>query len=170
MNIVKYAGIVMLFIAAAFYGMILLSPTQIEFRVNEDINAPIIEVYSGIANPTTWKIWIEGIEKVKQLNGDGFLAGSITEVYFPQDMVMKRTLRVATENEQLVLHGEVKDFFSKTETYNLEALDSATTRVSCTVKMKALKNKSKMILKAKDTHSNNMKKSLIALKIFLEKG
>lgn len=170
MNFVKYLGIIVLFVAAAFYGMILLSPSHIDFRVNEDINVPIGEVYEGILNPKTWQNWTEGIENVKQIKGDGFSVGSVAEVYFPQDMIMTRTLRVATSNEQLVLYGEVKDFFSKTETYTLEALDSGTTRVSCTVKMKALKNKSKMILKAEETHRNNMAQSLIALKIFLEKG
>lgn len=82
---------------------------------------------------------------------------------------MTRTLRLAEQNEQLVLHGEVVDFFSKTESYKLEALDSNTTRVSCTVKMRALKNKSRMVMRAKDTHIANMAKSLTALKDYLER-
>lgn len=169
MNVLKYLGIIMLFVAAGFYGMILLSPEEIDFRVNEDINAQIGDVYKGIANPQTWNKWVEGVEKVKQLKGDGFTQGSEADVYFPQEMIMTRTLRLAEQNEQLVLHGEVVDFFSKTESYKLEALDSNTTRVSCTVKMRALKNKSRMVMRAKDTHIANMAKSLTALKDYLER-
>lgn len=168
MNVLKYLGIIMLFVAAGFYGMILLSPEEIDFRVNEDINAPIDEVYQGIANPQTWSKWVEGIEQVKQRKGDGFSQGSETDVYFPQEMIMNRTLRLAEQNDQIVLHGEVVDFFSKTESYKLEALDSNTTRVSCTVNMRALKNKSRMVMRAKETHVANMAKSLTALKNYLE--
>mgnify|MGYP006117541623 FL=1 len=168
MNILKYLVIIVLFVAAGFYGMILLSPSEIEFRVNEDISAPIDEVYKGITNPQTWGKWVEGVERVKQKKGDGFSQGSVSDVFFPQEMMMTKELRLAEVNKQIVLHGVVIDFFSKTESYILEVLDSNTTRVSCSIKMKALKNKSKMIMRAKETHTQNMAKNLTSLKNYLE--
>tara|TARA_B110000879_G_C11181757_1_gene518833 strand:+ start:3391 stop:3900 length:510 start_codon:yes stop_codon:yes gene_type:complete len=168
MNILKYLVIIVLFVAAGFYGMILLSPSEIEFRVNEDISAPIDEVYKGITNPQTWGKWVEGVERVKQKKGDGFSQGSVSDVFFPQKMMMTKELRLAEVNKQIVLHGVVIDFFSKTESYILEVLDSNTTRVSCSIKMKALKNKSKMIMRAKETHTQNMAKNLTSLKNYLE--
>ncbi|MFB1002514.1 MAG: SRPBCC family protein [Bacteroidia bacterium] len=168
MNILKYLVIIVLFVAAGFYGMILLSPSEIEFRVNEDISTPIDEVYKGITNPQTWGKWVEGVERVKQKKGDGFSQGSVSDVFFPQEMMMTKELRLAEVNKQIVLHGVVIDFFSKTESYILEVLDSNTTRVSCSIKMKALKNKSKMIMRAKETHTQNMAKNLTSLKNYLE--
>lgn len=168
MNIRKYLVIITIFVAAGFYGMILLSPSEIEFRVNEDIEAPVETVYKGIINPQTWGNWVEGIVRVNPKKGDGFSQGSVSEVFFPQDMMMTKELRRAEINKEVVLHGVVIDFFSKTESYTLEVLDSNTTRVSCIVKMKALKNKSKMIMRAKETHTQNMAKNLTSLKNYLE--
>ena len=168
MNILKYLVIILFFVAAGFYGMIVLSPSEIEFRVNEDINAPIDKVYKGLISPQTWGKWVEGVESVKQKKGDGFSQGSVSEVFFPQEMMMTKELRTAELNKQVVLHGIVIDFFSKTESYTLQVLDSNTTRVSCSVKMKAIKNKSKMVMQAKETHSQNMAKNLNSLKNYLE--
>lgn len=168
MKILKYSVIVLLFVASGFYGMIILSPSEIEFRVNEDINAPVDEVYKGVINPQTWAKWVEGVERVKQKKGNGFSQGSVSEVFFPQEMMMTKELRLAEVNKQIVLHGVVIDFFSKTESYTLEVLDSSTTRVSCSVNMKALKNKSKMIMRAKETHTQNMANNLTSLKNYLE--
>ncbi|MEN8732860.1 MAG: SRPBCC family protein [Bacteroidia bacterium] len=166
-NVLKYIGILLLFVAAGFYGMILLSPSEINFRVNEDVQAPIAEVYDAIANPSRWKKWMMNIQKIEQVKGDGLLQGSVTEVHYPQEMVLTRTLTLAEPNQQVVLDGIVKDFYQKVESYKLEALDSNTTRISCNVKMVALKTRSKMVLQVEETHVKNMAEALTSLKTYL---
>ena len=168
MQIMKYIGVFMLFIAAGFYGMILLAPTELEYQVNEDINAPISEVYDAIISPGAMTKWMKGLESVKQTKGAEAGLGSEYDLYYPQEMVMHRVVTVHEAPFRIANEGLVKDFFSRIDDYTLEALDSNTTRVSWRVKMTSLDMKSRMIMKAENSHKANTAANLTSLKKLLE--
>ena len=168
MQILKYVGIIMLFIAAGFYGMILLAPTEIEYQVNEDINAPIDEVFDAINNPAKMTKWMKGLESVKQTKGAEPAKGSEFDLFYPKEMIMHRITNIYEVPNRIANEGTVKDFFSRADDYTLEALDSNKTRISQRVIMTSLDMKSRMIMKAKDAHKKNTSTNLAALKKLLE--
>jgi hypothetical protein len=168
MQIIKYIGIILLFIAAGFYGMILLAPTEIEYQVNEDISAPIGEVFDAINNPNKMTKWMKGLESAKQTKGTEASVASEYNLYYPQEMVMHREVNVYEAPVRVAHEGVVKDFFSRIDDYTLEALDSNKTRISQRVKMTSLDMKSRMIMKAEDSHKKNTADNLTALKKMLE--
>ncbi|MFY9282377.1 MAG: hypothetical protein WAO92_10295, partial [Bacteroidia bacterium] len=69
---------------------------------------------------------------------------------------------------RLAVVGDVPDFFSRTDDYTLEVLDSNHTRISVMVKMKALSMGSRMMLRTEETHKINTATNLSALKKYIE--
>jgi carbon monoxide dehydrogenase subunit G len=169
MNYLKYLGIFMLFIAAGFYGMILLSPSQITFQVNEDIQAPPSQVYDAIANPQRMTHWMHGLEGAKQTKGEQIAVGSEYDLFYPKGMTMHRAITSADTFTKITVDGTVTDFFRRADDYTLEQIDTGTTRVSVQVTMTALGMKSKMIMRAEETHKKNTADNLSKLKAYLEK-
>jgi carbon monoxide dehydrogenase subunit G len=167
MQIIKYVGIIMLFVAAGFYGMILLAPSELEYQVNEDIQAPIEEVFEAISSPDMMTKWMKGLESVK---GAEIELSAEYDLYYPQEMIMHRVVKVYEDPTRIVNEGIVKEFFSRLDDYTLEAIDSNKTRVSWRVKMTSLDMKSRMIMKAEDSHKTNTAANLTALKEYLKKG
>lgn len=165
----KYIGLFMLFIAAGFYGLIGLSPSEIQFRVNEDVNAPIDEAYNALHEVKVMPKWMYALEGVKQTQGDGLSATSEYDLFYPNGMTMHRTVNLCDTFTKLAVTGDVPDFFSRTDDYTLEALDSNRTRISVMVKMKALSLGSRLMLRTSETHKKNTATNLTALKGYLEK-
>lgn len=168
MQIIKYVGIIMLFVAAGFYGMILLAPSELEYRVNEDIQAPIEEVFEAISSPDMMTKWMKGLESVKQTRGAETELSAEYDLYYPQEMIMHRVVKVYENPTRIVNEGIVKEFFSRVDDYTLEAIDSNKTRISWRVKMTSLDMKSRMIMKAEESHKTNTAANLTALKKLLE--
>ena len=52
MKLLKYTGIFIVFIAAAYYGLVFMAPKELTFQVNEDFNAPIDSVFLFMKDPT----------------------------------------------------------------------------------------------------------------------
>ena len=168
MNVMKYIGIFMLFIAAGFYGLILLSPSEITFQVNDDVSAPIQSAFQALHEPQALPNWMHGLDIAKQTKGDGVSIESEYDLFYPKEMVMHRVITVCDTFARLALVGDVPDFFSRTDDYTLEVLDSNHTRISVMVKMKALSMGSRMMLRTEETHKINTANNLSALKKYIE--
>ena len=172
MKMMRYVGIFLAFVGVAFAGMLLMAPSEVAFQVNEDINAPISEVYDAITNHNKMAKWINGVESTKQTKGDGCAIGSEYDLFFQGDggMVLNHKVNTAETNKMYAYTGTVKDFFKMTSVTEFEALDSATTRIQSKVTMEPLSNKFKLFMYAKDTHIKNAKDNYTRLQDFLAKN
>lgn len=168
----KYLGIFMLFLVAAVAGLIVLSPEEVAFQVNEDVNAPIAEVFDATTNPARLSKWMNGVKSVKQLRGNGAAVGAEYDLYFEGEgnMVITHKVNVLDHNEQYSYTGTVVDFMKVNSNTTYEALDSTTTRISTKVSMKPLSVKMKMFMYMEDTHRKNAANNYNSLKDYLEKG
>ena len=66
MKLLKYTGIFIVFIAAAYYGLVFMAPKELTFQVNEDFNAPIDSVFLFMTDPSYLSQWVEGIDSVNE--------------------------------------------------------------------------------------------------------
>lgn len=167
----KYIGIFMLFIAAGFYGMLLLAPSEVNVQVNKDINAPIDAVYAALSDHKHFPEWIRGVKSTRQLSGDGPGNRAEYSVAFEGqgNMVMKHKTTVYEPHNQYAYIGTVDDFMEVNSNTTLEALDSNSTRISTKLTIKALSNKMKMFMYADETHRKNAADNYVRLKEYLEK-
>ena len=161
----------MLFIAAAFFGMIFLAPDEVSVQVNEDINAPAGEVFDAICNHIHFKEWISGVKATRQTNGDGPGTNAIYALTFEGEgnMVMNHNTTVFEPDSRYAYQGEVSDFMQVNSYNELQVLDSNRTRISTKLTIKALSSKMKMFMYAEETHRKNAADNLIRLKEYLEK-
>lgn len=168
MRIIKFGGIFLLFVAAAYFGMILLAPSEVSFQVNEDINAPIEEVYTTYTTAEDMGKWMKGVKQVKTVPGKD---KPTVDIYYEGkgEMIMRHTALVGNAPSEYSCTNEVKDFFKRDEQARFEVVDSTTTRVKLKVKITALSTRMKLFMYAEDTHKNNMATNLSALKTLLEK-
>jgi uncharacterized protein YndB with AHSA1/START domain len=166
-----YIGIFMLFIAAAYFGMIWMAPSEVSFQVNDDINAPITEVFDAATNPQKFGKWINGVTAVKQVKGDGAATDSEYDLYFKgsEQMILRQRVTLLESDKTYAYIGTVPDFMEVTSTTSFEAIDNTTTRVQTKNTMKPLSNKMKMFMYAKETHTKNAASNLTRLKEFVEK-
>lgn len=158
----------MLFVAAAYLGMVWMAPSSISFQVNEDINASNEVVYKALYNEGEMTEWMHGLKAAKQTRGEGMSIASEYQLHYPDNMIMNRTVTQCIPNSRLSFKGEVTDFFTRADDYSLQELDSNHTRISCKVEMKSLSLKSKLMLIAKETHQKNTSSNLASLKSYLE--
>lgn len=171
MQWLKYIGIFMLFVVAAFFGMIWMAPSEVSFRVNEDINAPIDEVFSKVADYQNFKEWINGVQSTKQERGAGAGVGSSYKLFYKGEGQMIMDLKITGfESEKTYAYiGEVEDFMRVNVMMTFEAIDSNLTRISMQNKIEALSSRMKMFMYAEETHKKNASDNLEALKQFIEK-
>ena len=170
MQYLKYFGILLLFLAAGFYGVIWMAPSEVSFQVNEDIHAPITEVFDATTNPHKLSKWITGVNTVKQVKGDLASKGSEYDLYFEGEgnMIMRQTVNVFEANKLYAYKGVVEDFMEVISSTEYEALDSNSTRIFTTVSIRPLSQKMKMFMYAKETHKKNSAANYNRLKEYLE--
>ncbi|MDB9883122.1 SRPBCC family protein [Bacteroidia bacterium] len=171
MQYLKYFGIFLLFLVAGFFGMIWMAPSEVSFQVNEDINAPITEVFDATTNPQKLSKWIAGVNTVKQVKGDGSAKGSAYDLFFEGEgnMIMRQTVNVFEPNKLYAYKGIVEDFMEVVSSTEYEALDSNSTRIFTKVSIRPLSQKMKMFMHAKETHKKNSAANFTRLKKYLEK-
>ena len=169
MNWIKYIGIFILFVAVAYAGMILLAPSEVSVQVNEDINAPIDQVFDASTDYTQFSKWINGVKSAKKVRGEVATVGAEYKVYFEGDMNLNHKVTFIEENKQYAYSGVVQDFFQITSKTSFEAVDSNTTRVMTKLTMKPLSTKMKMFMYFEETHKKNAAANLASMKEFLER-
>lgn len=167
----KYVGIFMLFLVAAIVGLILLAPEEVVFQVNEDINAPVQEVFHATTSASELQNWINGVESVNQIKGNGAEVRAEYELHFKGegDMVINHKINLIEANKQYAYTGTVTDFMEVNSNTTYEALDSNTTRISTKMRMKPLGIKFKMFMYLEETHKKNAAANYTRLKEYLEK-
>lgn len=169
MKFLKYVGIFILFVVAAIFGMTLLAPDEVSFRVNYDINAPIERVYKATTNHTEFKHWISGVEATRQIEGEGVASGASYDLTFAGEgnMVMRHKAKVVEPNARYAYMGTVKDFMEVSSDTKYIALDSANTRLTTKISMKTLSNKMKVFMYSKETHIKNATQNYERLRDYL---
>lgn len=168
MNWFKYIGIFILFVAVAYGGMIVLAPSEVTVQVNEDINAPIDQVFDASTDYTQFSKWINGVQSAKKIKGEAATPGAEYKVYFEGDMNLNHTVTFIEKNKRYAYNGVVPDFFEITSNTTFEALDSNTTRVMTKLTMNPLSTKMKMFMYFEETHKKNAAANLTSMKEFLE--
>lgn len=161
----------MLFVAAAVFGMILLAPEEVSVQVNEDINAPIEEVFDAVTNPNKLVNWVNGVASVRQIIGDGPGVDAEYKLSFEGEgqMTMTQKVDLFEENNEYAYTGTVQDFMEVNSRTTFEALDSNKTRISVYLTMRPLSYKMKMFIYAEETHKANAAMNNTRLKEYLEK-
>ncbi|NNJ54666.1 MAG: SRPBCC family protein [Bacteroidia bacterium] len=149
MKIAKYVGIFGVFLLAAFGGLVLLSPSEIEYTVNKDINTTIDKCWQTTTDLEKASKWIAGLTSVKQIKGTELAENSSYELKFGDEqnsMVMEQTITALNPNELFSYKGVVEDFLEKTSITTFKQVDSSTTRLSSKVKLKALSFRMKLFM------------------------
>ena len=167
----KFVGVFLLFIGAGYFGMIWMAPEEVSVQVNEDINAPISQVFVAATDYQTFPKWINGVQAAKQLAGDGAEVGSEYELNYKGEgkMVMNHKVTALEANSLYAYVGTVVDFMQVNSSTAFESLDSTHTRVKTTLTLKPLSNRMKMFMYADETHKKNAASNLTELKEFIEK-
>ena len=149
MKIAKYVAIFSAFLFAGFGGLVLLSPSEIEYTVNKDINAPLNECWETMTNFNEATNWIAGLTTVQQIKGSDCAEGSEYKLTYGEDenaMVMNVRITVFDPQKQLASRGTVENFLDKQSVTTFQLVDSTTTRLSTRVKMKALSFRMKLFM------------------------
>ena len=95
MKIAKYVGIFSAFLVAAVGGLIVLSPSEVEYTVNKDMNAPLQECWLTATDYNKASNWVAGLTSVKQTSGIELAEGSSYNLKFGNEdnsMVMEQTI------------------------------------------------------------------------------
>lgn len=162
----------MLFLGAGYFGMIWMAPSEVSLQVNEDIEAPIGEVFSAVTDYTVFPKWINGVQAAKQVKGNTAEEGAEYQLNFKGEgkMVMNHKVTVLETNSRYAYTGTVKNFMEVLSNTTLEVVDSNTTRVKTKLTLKPLSNRMKMFMYADETHKRNAAANLNRLKEYVEKS
>ena len=107
MKLLKYTGIFIVFIAAAYYGLVFMAPKELTFQVNEDFNAPIDSVFLFMTDPSYLSQWVEGIDSVHvEINTNSGI-GNQFQLYYQGEnsMVMNKTVLSFQTNKAYSTNG-----------------------------------------------------------------
>lgn len=173
MKIVKYVGIFSVFLLAAFGGLVLLSPSELEYTVNKDINAPLEKCWRTATDIHQAPNWISGLTSVKQTKGNTLTTGATYDMNYGEEdnsMVMKQKVTVLTPSEQITFLGTVENLVTKNSSTTFKFVDSTTTRLSTKVKMKALSYKMKLFMNNEKSFKNAEAENLNQLQAYIEKN
>ena len=133
MKIIKYAGIFILFLVVAVFGMMFMAPKNVMFVVSQDINAPLESTWNYTMNPENLPKWIEGLSKIEHKSGEFNSVGSKTAFIYnegKEDMTMIETITAYEPEKQFAFKGEVKDMMSVVSNASFTALDSNRTNIT----------------------------------------
>ena len=170
MKLLKYTGIFIVFIVAAYYGLVFMAPKELTFQVNEDFNAPIDSVFLFMTDPTYFPQWVEGIDSVHvEINTNSGI-GNQFQLYYQgkNSMVMNKTVLSFQTNKAYSTHGSIENFFEWDEKITFESLDHNHTRVSNIITLNSLSHKTRLLMYAEDTHKKNVANNYLKLKELIE--
>ena len=170
MKSLKYTGVFITFIAAAYYGLVFMAPKELTFQVNEDFNVPVDSVFSLMTDPSSLPKWVEGIDSVHIDDNTNSTIGKQFQIYYQGEnsMIMDKVILSFQPNKSYSTHGVIKDFFEWDERIEFKSLDSLHTRVSTFVTLKSLSNKSRLFMYAEETHKQNVASNYQKLKSLIE--
>jgi len=171
MKILKYISIFILFIGAGYYGLVFMAPKSIEFQVNEDFDAPIDKVFQMVANPAKLTQWNSTMDKVTYGGKYPLMVGDKYEIYFKGDqpLILSRTVQGFDQNQRLVTHGIIPNYFVWNEDIRFEALDSTHTRIFTKITLKSESLRTRLLMYAKETHEKNVSQNYQKLKKVLKR-
>ena len=171
MKIAKYVGIFSAFLVAAVGGLIVLSPSEVEYTVNKDINAPLQECWLTATDYNKASNWVAGLTSVKQTSRIELAEGSSYNLKFGNEdnsMVMEQTITMLSPNEIYAYEGIVDDYLEKTSITTFKVVDSTTTRLSTKVKMKALSFRMKLFMNNDESFKKGEAENLDRLQEIIE--
>jgi uncharacterized protein YndB with AHSA1/START domain len=170
MKLLKYTGIFIVFIAAAYYGLVFMAPKELTFQVNEDFNVPIDSVFLFMTDPSYLPQWVEGIDSVHLETNTNSGIGNQFQLYYQGEnsMVMNKTVLSFQTNKAYSTHGSIENFFEWDEKVTFESLDHNQTRVSNIITLKSISHKTRLLMYAEDTHKKNVANNYLKLKELIE--
>lgn len=170
MKLIKYTGIFIVFIAAAYYGLVFMAPKELTFQVNEDFNAPIDSVFLFMTDPSYLSQWVEGIDSVNEEINTNSGVGNQFQLYYQgkNSMVMNKTVLLFQTNKAFSTHGLIENLFEWDEKIAFESLGHNQTRVSNIITLKSISHKTRLLMYAEDTHKKNVANNYLKLKELIE--
>lgn len=171
MKIARYIAIFVVFAFVALFGFMAMSPKSVEFIVNQDVAKGRSEVFSKATNPELMRKWISGVSKVKGIKGEHGVSGSSYNLHFgdgDNSMVMAQEVKKMTKDSLFTYEGVVEDFMQVNSTSVFKEVDSATTRISTKVSIKALSYKMRLFMNNKKSFKENAGKNYETLANYIE--
>lgn len=163
MKIAKYVAIFIVFLFAAFGGLIFLSPSCVEFTVNRDVKGSVEKVYGVATNYSTLPEWLPGLENVTQTKDDALKIGSKYDLTYgvgDEPMVMTHSITQLIKDSLYAYTGVVDDFMRTTSHFTFQQIDSNTTRIRNKVSVEALSYKMRLFMNNEESFKNNAAKNL----------